>query len=81
VKQGIDRLLAAFGALLQVERAVKVAMRVAALARALLQIMDERINVALGDIRVGRQIILRVEKPGFFSDLVVAEKRCHSVPA
>jgi len=43
--------------------------------------MDERIYVALPDIRIGRQIVFRVEKPGFFSDLIVAEKRCHAVPA
>ena len=55
-------------------------MRVAAVTRALFQIMHERIDVPLGDIGIGGEVIFRIEKPGFFGDFVVAEKRCHSFP-
>ena len=81
MEERVIRRLAAFVALFEVKPGIEIAMRVAPLARAFLQVMDQRIYVALCDIRIGRQVIFRVEKPGFFSDLVVAEKRCHAVPA
>jgi len=77
----VFRRLPALLALLQVKRAVEIAVRITPLARSFLEVMHERIDVALGNIRVGRDIIFRIEEPGSFCDLVVAEKCCHSVPA
>jgi hypothetical protein len=52
-------------------------MRVATRARALLQIMDQRVDIALGDIRVGPKIVFGVKQPGLFYVFVVAEQRFH----
>ena len=44
-----------------------------------LEVMDQRIDIALCDIRVGYQIVFGVKQPGFSYVVVVAEQRFHYI--
>ena len=55
-------------------------MRIAAFVRPLLEIMDERIDIALRDIRIALNVMLGVEQAGFSYCFIIAEKRFHSGP-
>src|SRR5206468_1650889 len=66
-------------ALFEVELAVEIGVRVAALLRAFLEKMDERVDIALGNVRVGRQIVFGVEQSGFSYFFIVAEQRVHCI--
>src|SRR5216684_1740846 len=75
--QRVLRLLSPCPALFEVKTGVEIRVRVASLAPALLKVMNQRVDVALGDVRVSRQIVFGVEQPGFSYLLVVAEQRFH----
>src|SRR5712691_236020 len=79
MQQRVVRVFASLLALLEVKPRVEIWVRIAALARTRLQIMDQRINIALGDVRVGLEIVFGVEYPGFSNLFVVAEQRFHQV--
>jgi hypothetical protein len=53
---------------------------IAALARPFLEVMDERIDIALRDVRIGHYIMFGVEEAGFSYGFVIAEQRFHSGP-
>ena len=76
--QRVLRLLAALPALFQIEGAVEIRMRVAALLCPFLQIMNQRVEVAVRDVGIGRQVVFGVEQPRSSYRLIVAEQRVHN---
>src|SRR5262249_35883277 len=56
------------------------ALAVASLTRAFLEIMDQRIDIALGNIGISLCVMFGVEKAGFSDGFVIAEQRFHSGP-
>ncbi len=77
MQKRVVRLLSAQPALIEVKPGVEIGIGIAALARPLLQVMDQWIDVALCDIRVGHQIVFGVKQPGFSYIFVVAEQCFH----
>ena len=80
VQERVGRLLAARPALFEVKGGVEIGVRIAPFARPFLQIMDERIDIALRDIGVSRCVMFGVEKAGFSYGFVIAEQPFHPSP-
>ena len=80
MQQRIGRFFAALLALLEVEGGVEARMRVAALARALFEIMDKRVDIALRDVGISLDVMFGVKKAGFSYGFIIAEQRFHSGP-
>src|SRR5438046_10757147 len=76
----MGRLFAALLALFEIKAGIGIGVRVAALAGPVLEIMDERIEVALCYIRIGLNVMLGVEQAGFSYCFIIAKKRFHSGP-
>ncbi len=80
MQQRIGRFLAALLALFEIKRGVETRVRLAAFARPFLQLMHQGVDVALFDVRVGREVMFGVEQTGFSYRFIVAEQRFHSFP-
>jgi hypothetical protein len=80
VQERVSRLLAALLALFEVKSGIEIRVWVAALARPFLEIMDERIDIALRDVRIGLYIMFGVEEAGFSYGFVIAEQPFHPGP-
>ncbi len=80
MQQRVGELLAALLALFEVKGGIEIRVRVAALARAFLEIMDERVDVALRDVRIGLYVMFGVEEAGFSYGFIIAEQRFHPCP-
>src|SRR5207302_9027802 len=80
MEQWVGRFLAALLALFEIKRGVEIRMRLAAFARPFLQVMHQGIEVALFDVRIGREVMFGVEQTGFSYRFIIAEQRFHSFP-
>src|SRR5207237_7615056 len=65
VQKRVARPLAALAALFEIEGGVEFGLRVAPLLRALFEVMDQRVDITLGNVGIGRQIVFGVKQPGF----------------
>ena len=64
----------------EIEGGVEIRMRITPLSRAFLEIMDERIDIALRHVRISPCVMFGVEEAGFSYGFVIAEQRFHSSP-
>jgi hypothetical protein len=62
MQQRVGRLFAALAALFEVEGGVEIGVRVVPLARSFLEIMDERIDIALGNVGISLCVMFGVEE-------------------
>ena len=80
MQERVGRLLAALLALFEVKSGIEIRVRIAALARPFLEVMDEWIDIALRDVRIGLYIMFGVEEAGFSYGFVIAEQPFHPGP-
>ena len=80
MEQRVGGFLPALLALFEIKRGIEIRMRVAAFPRPFLQVMHQRIDVALFDVRIGREVMFGVEQTGFSYRFIIAEQRFHSFP-
>jgi hypothetical protein len=84
MQQRIGRVLALQPALFEVKGAVEIGMRVTPLAGPLFEEMNQRIDIAFGDIGIRRNVVTGIEQARSSDVLVIAEQRFHrfsSTPA